>query len=65
MVPSTTAWDLFQPSADRLDNKKGYYQDNVVLVCWAANAARGISSPEQFKLWLDAMNTNYSPNKAS
>ena len=36
------------PSLDRLDNSKGYTLDNVRLVCWAFNLARGVWPDEVF-----------------
>ena len=38
---------------DRLDNSRGYTKDNVVLVCKAANQARGDASPEEFVRFID------------
>ena len=38
---------------DRLDNSRGYTKDNVVLVCKAANQARGNASPEEFVRFID------------
>lgn len=34
------------PSLDRTDNSRGYTQDNVKLVCWMYNAAKGVSTHE-------------------
>lgn len=50
-----TERDLFAPSLDRVDNDKGYHDDNVVICCWAANAARGIADAERFCEWLRAV----------
>ena len=43
--PGTNPW---APSLDRLDNSKGYTLDNVRLVCWAFNLARGVWHDEVF-----------------
>ncbi len=51
-VPSR---DPFLPSLDRLDCKKGYTADNVVLTCWAANAAKQDSSLERWQELLDGL----------
>ncbi len=40
------------PSLDRQDNARGYTRDNVELVCWAYNRARGEDSHEV--VWLMA-----------
>jgi hypothetical protein len=39
-------------SIDRIDNSKGYTKDNVQLVTWACNRARGNLSVEDFKFYL-------------
>ena len=51
--------DPFAPSLDRLDNNRGYHDDNVVICCWAANAARGVASAERFREWLRAVAHHY------
>lgn len=38
---------------DRLDNSRGYTKDNVVLVCKAANQARGNATPAEFVAFID------------
>ena len=43
--PGANPW---APSLDRLDNSKGYTLDNVRLVCWAFNLARGVWPDEVF-----------------
>lgn len=40
-------------TVDRQDCSRGYTQDNAVLVCKAANQARGNATPEEFVLLLD------------
>jgi hypothetical protein len=40
---------LKSPSIDRLDNNRGYYQDNVVLTTLFANYARNRASVEEMK----------------
>ena len=41
---------LFKPSIDRIDNQKGYTKNNVILVSYFANIARGETD---FKTWKD------------
>jgi hypothetical protein len=38
----------FAPSADRIDNRKGYTADNLRMVCAIANLARGDFSDAEF-----------------
>lgn len=37
---------------DRIDNNRGYLITNVVPCCGTCNAAKGIKTTEEFKLWL-------------
>ena len=37
---------------DRINNARGYTKDNVVLVCKAANQARGSSTPDEFASFI-------------
>jgi hypothetical protein len=39
-------------SVDRLDHSKGYYPQNVQLVCSAVNMLRGPLSQEDFTWWI-------------
>lgn len=41
---------LFKPSIDRIDNKKGYTKDNIILVSYFANIARGETD---FYIWKE------------
>lgn len=41
------------PSLDRTDNNRGYIRPNVVLVCWAANTAKGACDLESWEEFLD------------
>jgi hypothetical protein len=34
----------FTPSLDRIDPKRGYHPDNVQVVCWIYNRAKGVNS---------------------
>lgn len=36
----------FAPSIDRIDPKKGYTPDNIQIVCWVYNAAKGDNTHE-------------------
>jgi len=38
------------PSLDRIDNSKGYTQDNVRIISWRANDLKSDSTPEERKL---------------
>jgi hypothetical protein len=35
-------------SLDRIDPKKGYTKDNVIIVCWEANRSKALLTPEKF-----------------
>ena len=35
-------------SLDRIDPKKGYTKDNVLIVCWEANRSKALLTPEKF-----------------
>ena len=37
----------FSPSLDRTDPHKGYTKDNVKVVCWCYNAAKGVGTHEE------------------
>ncbi len=52
MIPSIENHNLFKPSLDRLDTTRGYDADNVVLVCFGINMARGVASVEHFTEFL-------------
>lgn len=42
----------YQLTIDRLDCDKGYIKDNVVLACFAANAARSNLDPDDFRAFV-------------
>lgn len=52
MFSNTKAYNPFQPSIDRIDNNKGYTQDNCVLCCVAENYGRGDTDYDKFKKWI-------------
>ena len=35
-------------SLDRIDPKKGYVDDNVIIICWEANRSKALLTPEKF-----------------
>ena len=41
--------NLYAPSIDRIDSRKGYVPGNVMFVCWEVNDAKGDRSLYQFK----------------
>ena len=49
MAPTTVKYHPLQPSLERLDNSMGYEPHNVVLVCLAANRARGKTPMETWR----------------
>ncbi len=49
LVPSGTPYAPWKPSLDRLDNTKGYTEDNVVLSSRFANHARNGMDAEAFR----------------
>jgi hypothetical protein len=49
LVASSGLRDPQRPSIDRLDCSKGYYPDNVVIACLAANLARSDTTVERFR----------------
>lgn len=55
LVPSGTPYAPWKPSLDRLDNEKGYTQDNVVLSSRFANHARNGMDADAFRLAVDAL----------
>ena len=44
----TTCW-YNSPSLDRIDTKRGYEPDNVIVVCMMANSIKNQATPEQIK----------------
>ena len=55
LVPSSKKKYPFQPSIDRIDNKKGYLKNNVVLCCFSANFARNENSFDVFKEFCEEL----------
>lgn len=45
-------------SAERVNNRDGYTVDNVVLVCWSANNARGSMTTQDFISLCNAVHDN-------
>jgi hypothetical protein len=43
------------PSLDRIDQKAGYTKDNVLLVCWMLNRAKGSGSMDDVLLLAEAL----------
>lgn len=43
------------PSCDRIDNSKGYTKDNVQVVVWLYNAAKGESNRDEFMTLVKAL----------
>jgi len=37
------------PSLDRIDNRRGYEPDNVIVVCMMANSIKNQATPDQIK----------------
>jgi Zn finger protein HypA/HybF involved in hydrogenase expression len=56
--------NFFNISVDRIDSKKGYTKDNVVLCCYAANIGRNETNIEVWSDFLDVMfnKTNKTEN---
>jgi hypothetical protein len=52
LFPSNIKWYPFQPSLDRIDNKKGYTKDNVIIVARGLNSARNNMDYNEFKNYL-------------
>lgn len=50
--PSAEIFTSKNVSIDRLDHNKGYYPQNVQLVCSAVNMLRGSLSQEDFTWWV-------------
>jgi hypothetical protein len=61
--------NLYSPSADRLDNNKGYHKDNIRVVLWAVNRAVGEDGDEAMlpilKEMVKAIEKNAKQNTAA
>lgn len=60
---------LFKPSIDRIDNKKGYTRDNIILVSYFANIARSDSDLKTWgrssKMIIKSLKKKYEENNKS
>ena len=45
---TVTTGSRFVASLERIDSTKSYEKDNVVLICWCANSAKGVLSHKDF-----------------
>lgn len=50
LIPSKCKKHPQQPSIDRIDRNKGYFRNNVVLCCYAANIGRNENDVE---IWIE------------
>jgi len=48
---------------DRIDNKKGYFESNVVPCCTACNRAKGTFHIDDFLNWLNQIKNNFNYEK--
>lgn len=50
-VPYEVGTDNWQnsPSLDRIDNRRGYEPDNIIVVCMMANSIKNQATPNQIK----------------
>jgi hypothetical protein len=58
MTPSVISKYPSKPSLDRLDGKRGYTPDNIVLCCLAINIGRNSSNKQVFEDFILKLNIN-------
>jgi hypothetical protein len=58
LIPSNRKKHPQQPSLDRLDPKRGYTKDNVVLCCYSANIGRNENDIDTWKSFLEILFRN-------
>lgn len=58
LIPSQISKYPMKPSVDRLDNSRGYYRDNIVLCCLAANMGRNSATKEDFEKYILELKNN-------
>jgi hypothetical protein len=56
---TTCTNDLALVSIERLDNAKGYFPENIILVCWCVNRARARMTKEDFVSMCNAVVKNH------
>lgn len=54
-VITDTPRSPYLPSLDRVDSSRGYTVGNVVICCWAANAAKGVCEADDFEDFTDEL----------
>jgi hypothetical protein len=47
-----SGWPITRNGIDRVDNHKGYHNDNCVTCCSSCNSAKGDKTLEEFILWI-------------
>lgn len=53
--PAKPDWPHSYMGLDRLDNSKGYTEDNTVPCCFKCNSAKNDMTIEDFKKWLKSV----------
>jgi DNA-directed RNA polymerase subunit RPC12/RpoP len=59
LVPSDVHRDPRKPSIDRLDPKKGYVKDNIVIACMCANIGRSDCDSDIFEEFARSIGKKY------